>query len=170
VTDAATGLAAGEADTRAAIRRLLEAHNTLTLATCDEGRPWAATVFFASDADLCLYFVSDHRTRHGRDLSANGRVAGAVNPDCDNWAEVRGVQLEGRIEVLTGAQRLAGLARYLAKFPDVRAMFERPRDRNEETIGQRLKAANLYRLSPSWLRLIDNSRWFGYKEELHLER
>ena len=126
-------------------------------------------MFFASDHDLRLYFVSDHRTRHGREMAANSLVAGAVNPDCDNWGEVRGVQLEGRVEVVDGVQRLAALKTYLAKFPDVRAMFERPRDRNEETIGQRLKAANFYRLTPDWLRLIDNSRWFGYKEELRLD-
>jgi len=156
-------------DTRRAARSLLEANTTLTLATCDEGRPWAATVFFASDRELRLYFVSDHRTRHGRDMAANSRVAGAVNPDCSNWGEVRGVQLEGQVEVVDGAERLAALKTYLAKFPDVRAMFERPRDKNEETIGQRLKAANFYRLTPAWLRLIDNSRWFGYKEELRLD-
>lgn len=153
--------------TRQAIRDLLEAHNTLTLATCENARPWAATVFFASDLELRLYFVSDHRTRHGREMAANNRVAGAVNPDCSNWGEVRGVQLEGTIEVVSGVERLAALKTYLSKFPDVRGMFERPRDKNEETIGKRLKAANFYRLTPDWLRLIDNSRWFGYKEELH---
>jgi uncharacterized protein YhbP (UPF0306 family) len=156
-------------DTHQAIRSLLEAHNTLTLATCDQERPWAATVFFCSDRQLRLYFVSDHRTRHGRDMAANSRVAAAVNPDCSNWGEVRGVQLEGQVEVVDGLERLAALKTYLAKFPDVRAMFERPRDKNEETIGQRLKAANIYRLTPDWLRLIDNSRWFGYKEELRID-
>jgi uncharacterized protein YhbP (UPF0306 family) len=157
-------------DTHQAIRRLLEAHNTLTLATCEQCRPWAATVFFASDRKLRLYFVSDHRTRHGREMAANSRVAGAVNPDCSSWGEVRGVQLEGTVEVVSGVERLEALKTYLTKFPDVRAMFERPRDKNEETIGKRLQAANFYRLTPDWLRLIDNSRWFGYKEELRFDR
>ena len=149
--------------------RMLAAYNTATLATAGDGRPWAAAVFYASDRDLNLYFVSDHRTRHGRDLAADARVAAAINPDCDNWNDVRGLQLEGRVEVLDGAARLAGLAHYLAKFHDVKALFEAPRDRNEETIAQRLKAANLYRLQPDYVRLIDNSRWFGYKAELRLD-
>ena len=54
----------------------------------------------------------------------------------------------------------------LAKFADVRALFEAPQGDDEETIAKRLKAANMYRLTPSWIRLIDNSRWFGYKFEL----
>jgi len=160
----------GREDTQQAIRSLLETQSTLTLATCDQGRPWAATVFFANDQQLRLYFVSDHRTRHGREMAVNNQVAGTVNPDCSNWAEVRGVQLEGRVEILEGLERLSALKTYLGKFPDVRAMFDRPRDRNEETIGKRLRAANFYRLTPDWLRLIDNSRWFGYKEELRLDR
>lgn len=154
---------------RAAIKRFLEAHNTATLATAGEAGPWAATVFYASDADLNLYFVSDHRTRHGRDLAASPRLAAAVNPDCGRWSEVRGLQMEGQVRVLDGAARVAGLARYLARFPDVAALFERPRDRNEETIASRLKAANLYRLRPAMIRLIDNSRWFGFKAELRLD-
>jgi uncharacterized protein len=155
-------------ETRQAIRRMLEAHNTVTLATCEGDRPWATTVFFASDAELNLYFVSDQRTRHGRNLAISGRVAGAVNPDCGSWAEVRGVQLEGRVTVLEGTTRLAALKRYLTKFPDVSALFERPKDENEETIAARLRAANVYKLSPDWIRLIDNSRSFGYKEEFQL--
>lgn len=155
-------------DTRAAIREMLAAHNTLTLSTAGESGPWAATVFYASDADLNLYFVSDYRTRHAHDMAASGRAAGAINPDCSGWNEVRGLQLEGAIEVLEGTARLAGLKHYLAKFHDVGALFEKPRDKNEETIAARLKAANLYRLRPSSIRLIDNSRWFGYKAELTL--
>jgi uncharacterized protein YhbP (UPF0306 family) len=155
-------------DTRAAVRSFLEAHNTLTLATAGIHGPWAATVFYASDKDLNLYFVSDHRTRHGRDLEGNPRVAGAVNPDCKRWADVRGLQLEGAVTVLSGTARLAGLRYYLAKFADVSALFEKPRDKNEETIAARLKAANLYRLQPDMIRLIDNSRWFGFKEEIRL--
>lgn len=155
-------------DTRAAIRAMLAAHNTITLATVQDRQPWAAAVFYASDAELNLYFVSDGRTRHGRDMQANDLVAGAINPDCGTWDEVRGLQLEGRVRVLGGAERLKGLGHYLAKFHDVKALFEQPRDRNEETIAERLKAANLYCLQPDRIRLIDNSRWFGFKEELEL--
>ena len=155
-------------DTRAAIQQLLESQSTLTLATHSDGQVWAAAVFFASDSKLNFYFVSDHRTRHARDMAATGRAAAAIHPDCATWGEVRGVQLEGRVEVLDGAARLGGLGHYLKKFPDVRMLFEKPRDPNEETIAARLKAANLYRLRPDRIRIIDNSRWFGFKEELEL--
>ena len=151
-----------------AIREMLEAHNTLTLATCTDGKPWAASLFFASDADLKLYFVSDTRTRHARDLEAGSDAVVTVNVDCGRWTDVKGLQIEGQVNVLEGAARLRGLSHYLRKFADVRALFEIPKNQDEETIAQRLKAANLYCLKPRWIRLIDNSRWFGYKFEVEL--
>ncbi len=156
-------------ETRSAIGELLDQNSTLTLATSKDGMPWAATVFFAHNSDFDLYFVSDHRTRHGQHMADNDRVAAAINPDCDAWAEVRGLQLEGRVTVLKGAARLAALGHYLAKFKDVKALFDKPKDKNEATIAERLRNAQLYKIQPEWIRLIDNSRWFGYKEELRLD-
>ncbi len=99
------------AELRAAITALLAREATVTLATAGaDGRPWAATVFFAADDGLTLYFVTDPRTRHGRDLAADARVAGTVQPAVRTWDDVLGVQLEGRARVLDGAGREQALA------------------------------------------------------------
>jgi len=153
---------------RAAIGDLLETHNTATLATSGADGPWAAAVFFASDADLNLYFVSDPRTRHARDLAVCPEVAAAIHADCSAWAQIRGLQLAGRAEVLEGPAREMGLACYLAKFSDIKALLERPYGPDEEAIAKRLNAASLYRLAPHWIRLIDNGRGFGYKREIEI--
>lgn len=153
---------------RQVIRQLLEEHSTITLATTDGESPWATAVFFASDTELNLYFVSDRRTRHGSNLAASARVAGAISTECKTWNEIRGLQLEGKVTVLEGLARLSALKVYLSKFPDVSSLMERPRDKNEETIATRLREARIYRLLPEWIRLIDNSRGFGFKEEITL--
>jgi uncharacterized protein YhbP (UPF0306 family) len=153
-------------DTRAAVRRLLQEQSAATLATQGTDGPWAATVFFASDEDLRLYFLSDPRTRHGRHLSLHPEAAVAVQPDCKRWAEIRGVQIKGQVGVLAGPERDAALQLYLAKFPDVAALLRAPRDADESKIARGLAAATLYCLAPSWLRLIDNSQGFGCKQEI----
>ncbi|MAF83762.1 MAG: hypothetical protein CL797_06620 [Chromatiales bacterium] len=155
---------------RAAIRLMLEAHNTITLATCCDGKPWAASLFFASDKDLNIYFVSDYRTRHARDIGAGADVVATVNIDCADWSGVKGLQIDGFAETVDGLERVNALRHYLIKFADVKALFEAPKGKDEETIAQRLKAANLYRLKPRWIRLIDNSKWFGYKLEVDCEQ
>jgi uncharacterized protein YhbP (UPF0306 family) len=162
-------VAGDDAALRARIDEVLGRQATVTLATVGaDGRPWAATVFFATDAALNLYFVTDPRTRHGRDLVAGGPVAGAIQPDVHTWDDVLGVQLEGRATVLEGPARDRALACYLAKFPDVRRLFDAPRNDGERLIGERLRRTAFWALQPSFVRLVDNARGFGWKGELML--
>ena len=153
---------------RETIRQMLEAHNTISLATCRDGKPWAASLFFASDRNLNLYFVSDYRTHHARDIESAPDVVVTVNADCRRLTEIKGLQIEGRVEKVAGTDRVNALRVYLLKFADVKALFDAPKSDDEQTIAERLRAANMYRLEPRWIRLIDNSKWFGYKLEYDL--
>lgn len=152
-------------EARARARQFLDEVSTLTLATCAAENPWAATVFFAADQQFNLYFVSDHRTQHGRDMAANGQVAATINPDCDNWHDVAGLQIRGTVEVVEGIARAKALALYFKKFPQIDALFASPEGEHEETIVKRLKAANFYCIKPAMIRVIDNAQGFGYREE-----
>ena len=155
-------------EARAGIRQMLAAHHTLTLATVSASGPWSATVFYASDDDFNLYFVSDHRTRHARDMVSRPDVALAINADVDNWNDVRGLQIEGVAARVTGVERAQALALYLAKFASVKALFETPRSVDERTIAERLRDTDFWRVTPRFIRLIDNGRGFGFKQELRL--
>lgn len=155
-----------EQQARRTARRFVDEISTLTLATAsDDGTPWAATVFFAADAGFNLYFVSDHRTQHGRDMASNARVAATINPDCDNWHDVRGLQVRGTVEIVEGAERAKALLLYFKKFPQIDALFQSPKDEHEETIATRLKAANFYCVRPGMVRVIDNEQGFGHRVE-----
>ncbi len=156
----------GEKEARVTAARFLKEISTLTLATASEqGEPWAATVFFAADKHFNLYFVSDHRTQHGRDMAARSRVAVTVNPDCDNWHAVRGLQISGTVDVVEGAERARALLLYFKKFPQIDALFQSPEGEHEETIAARLKAANFYCVRPETVRVVDNAKGFGYRVE-----
>lgn len=157
----------GDADF-ARVLELLAGHNTLTLATAGEGGAWAASVFYSSDERCNLYFVSDLRTRHGRDLSREAHVVAAINRDVASWDEVIGLQIEGRAEILSGVARAAALASYLGKFIQVRRIFESPREAGEKLIATRLQSTAFWRITPGWIRLIDSTRGFGWKREFRL--
>ena len=150
---------------RARAREFLDTIGTLTLATSDGAAPWAATVFFAADKHFNLYFVSDHRTQHGRDLAANEQVAATVNPDVDNWNDVAGLQIRGTVSIVEGVERAKALAIYFKKFPQIDALFQKPEGEHEETIAKRLQAANFYKIAPKMIRVIDNAQGFGHREE-----
>jgi uncharacterized protein YhbP (UPF0306 family) len=155
-------------DTIAAALAMLRRYNTATLATSGDDGPWAATVFYACDDQLSLYFVSAPGTRHARHLAANPGVALSIYTDCSNWADISGLQLTGEAVLLSGAERDAGLQRYLDGLPAIGSLVTSPRTADERLVGERLAGAGVYRFAPRWLRIIDNSRGFGFKQELEL--
>lgn len=156
-----------DAELRAAIAQFLSDRSTMALATCGNG-PWAASVFFVSDAEFRLYFVTDPRTRHGRHLLDSGTAAAAINDDCQDWMTIQGIQLEGSVAKVESAQRPHALRLYLEKFPAIARLVDSPAGEPERLIGERLAASPFFRLQPRRIRLIDNTRGFGSKSELVL--
>ncbi|MFF0624442.1 pyridoxamine 5'-phosphate oxidase family protein [Streptomyces sp. NPDC004296] len=155
------GEAVGGAACPAGIRRALAGHTTVTLAYADEDGPQACAVLYAAgaaaDGAPVLYFVTAARTRHGRTLGEPGaRVAFTVQRDGQEWSGLTGIQGRGGCRPLSGAERDAGWRAYTARFPFV-AIDDRLRAALERTA--------LWELRPDWLRLIDNARGFGHKEE-----
>jgi uncharacterized protein YhbP (UPF0306 family) len=145
------------------ILQYLEAHNTMTLATCSEAVPWAATVFYASD-DLSLYFFSAPESRHCQNLAVNARVAVTVQEDYKDWRQIKGVQLEGRVSLVDSMiEKAKALAVYGRKYPEVLKLFTDPAS------GVFYKAflkVKFYRVTPEKVFFIDNAQGFGKRQEL----
>jgi hypothetical protein len=139
------------------LKQFLAAHTTLTLATlAEDGRPQAAPLFYAEMDDLSLVFISESKVRHSQNIARDGRVAATIYADGQQWQTIRGLQLEGRCIALSGAAAAAARAAYLAKYPFILE--------NSLLVGM-LERVTFYQILPTWLRLIDNSRGFGHKEE-----
>lgn len=157
-----------DADLKARTGAYLKAHHVLTLATCAGAVPWAASLFYASDAQLNLYFISDPATRHCRELAANPQVAAAINPTEVDWDAVTGLQIEGSVQMLEGAARARASALYLARFPGLARLVAALADAAGREMAARFSASVFYRLTPRRIRMIDNRRGFGFREELCL--
>jgi uncharacterized protein YhbP (UPF0306 family) len=136
----------------------LLALSTMTLATSDaNGLPHAAPVYFAADQALHLYFFSDPASLHSRHLADNPRAAGAIYPECHDWRDILGLQLHGEVHsVPPGPEWDVAWELYAAKFPFVSEL----RIVVEKNV--------LYALTPVWVRLVDNRRSFGFKQEWDL--
>ena len=143
----------------------LGSHTTMTLATSGEDGPWAAALFYAHDSDLNLYFISAKDTRHAADIERNPRVAVAVNAQHKDWSDIRGLQIGGVAEIVPPDQRAGAVETYLAKFPDLLPLFSTPRNEQESRIARAFAASPFYRLRPNRIRLIDNLKSFGHRDE-----
>jgi len=145
------------------VAAFLAAHNTLTLATVDEnGLPAAAALFYAEDAALNLYFLSEADSAHARHIARQPWVAVTIQADGQSWQAIQGVQLRGVVTKVRGAERVEAVRIYGRKHPFLRPLFRE--EHGPAALLKALRAATFYRLRPCWLRLIDNRRAFGYKE------
>ncbi len=143
--------------TEAALRALLEAENTLVLATVsDSGEPVATPLFYICGADMSLYWLSSPDSRHSRNLSVRPRVSATVFAHVHRWKDIRGLQMNGNAGV-------AGLEAREAILDAYRRRFELGND-TESAIAR----STLYLFRPEWARYMDNSHGFGFREELRL--
>jgi uncharacterized protein YhbP (UPF0306 family) len=138
-------------DVRARMLAYLRDHITMTLATSRADQPRAATVFYANDG-FDLYFISDPDSVHSQDLQVNPRVFVTVSQDYADWQAIQGIQLSGSAAILGDPAHAAGV--YGAKFPFV--------------AGFPAEAITYWKISPAWVRMVDNTLGFAHKDEFDL--
>lgn len=146
---------------RERILAFLAAHNTLTLASSRDNVPWASAVFYAND-DLTLYFVSDPHTRHADHIQHNARIAGTIQSEQKDWRLIQGIQLAGTCgEITQPIEAAHALAVYAAKFPFIDSVLHAPKE-----LAAAMAKARWHKITVTWIRLIDNTRGMGFKEEI----
>ena len=152
---------------RRQIDTFLAEHTTLTVATVGAGgTPAAAAVFYAHDADLNLYFLSEASTQHGSNMTGGSGVACTIQADGQDWRRIRGLQLWGWGVPVTPTGIPHATAAYSRKFAFVGVLLAGAQALG--VLAGPLARARFWVLRPAWIRLIDNSRGFGFKEELVL--
>jgi uncharacterized protein YhbP (UPF0306 family) len=139
------------------LHAFLADHTTLALATTGpDGEPQVADMYYAETDDVTLYFVSAPDSRHASNLARDPRVAATIHADSTRWRDIRGVQLEGTCTRVAGAERARAWSRYTAKFPFVLA---------DLVLARALQGVEMYRITPCWLRWLDNSIGLGHNQE-----
>jgi hypothetical protein len=147
-------------DTAARIAAFLDAHHVMSLATCGPNGPHAANVFFGRDAFMLLW-VSDPQARHSGELEIDPRVAATVAPDYCDFDEICGVQISGEAyRIVHASERDIARALLEARYPSLKHLPDRP------PIKRAYESAELYRLVPRRMVIIDNKRGFGHKDVL----
>jgi uncharacterized protein len=142
----------------------LSGHHVMTLATQGSAGPWAAAVFYVVDGGS-LVFLSSPGSRHCRNLAQDPRCAATIQDNVDDWPQIKGVQLEGRVDALDGDEQDQARRRYGERFPIVGRLANAP-----ATIVEALARVRWYRLTPERLGFIDNSRGFGHRDEFAIVR
>ena len=145
-------------DPRALALAYLAGHQVITLATFGPLGLWAAAVFYVNDG-FDLYFLSAAHTRHAQNLATRPGVAATIQEDYRDWEAIRGIQLEGVVQLLDGPGRDAAISRYQAKYPFINRSTQ---------LAAALTRIGWYRLQPTQLYFIDNSQGLGHRDQITL--
>jgi uncharacterized protein YhbP (UPF0306 family) len=138
---------------------LLAECRTASIATVDGiGQPHAANIQYVHDDQLHLYFVSSEDAAHSRHIAVNPAIALTVyHPNDQAPANIHGLQLHGRAKALSNDTECSrALARYNDRFPFIA---------QDPALRAAVEKQTFYCITPTWLRLIDNRRGFGWKVE-----
>lgn len=137
-------------DLREMILDYLGESKLMQIATAKDNKPWVATVWYANDDDLNIYFISRKVRRHSLEIKENPNVAGAiVKPHLQGSGEkVRGLQFEGTVEWCFGDTLKRACELYVEKYPTAeRIPLEMLEDRNS--------TGAFYAIRPSLFVLFD---------------
>lgn len=134
-------------------------HQVMTVATIGAKGPWAAAVFYVNEG-FAFYFLSAGHTRHSQNIARDGRVSATIQEDYKDWPAIKGIQLEGIVQQLEGAERQRAQTLYEEKYPFIKNATSQIR------LG--LARVNWYRLLPDRLYFIDNSKGLGHRDEILL--
>lgn len=136
--------------------------STMTLATVgSSGEPHAAMVYFVAPIhmdvnfpSISMYYFSNQNSQHSYDLQEIPQAAATIYPLCRDWQDIRGLQLRGRVRcVPRDAEWDVAWRFYALKFPFAKDL--------KTIVAQN----EMYVFEPGWVRLIDNRRGFGFKQE-----
>lgn len=77
----------------------------------NKGNLWPATVYYIVDDDMNLYFMSNPKTLHGRNISENSHVACTIADSDQKMSDDKvGIQLSGSCERVKGVKYIKILA------------------------------------------------------------
>lgn len=129
------------------IVRFIGRHHVLTLATCANGLPWCANIFYAylPEENIFIY-TSDPETRHGREATANPEVSASILLETKVVGRVRGLQIAGRTRPVAEEDGGGPRKAYLKRFPYAAAA-----------------KLDLWVLEPAFMKFTDNTLGFGRK-------
>lgn len=152
------------AETSARIAAFLDAHHVMSLATCGAQGPHAANVFYVRDGFVLLW-ISDPNSRHSMELKADGRVAATIAPDYRDFGDVCGVQICGTAHrVADASERRRAQTLLKTRYPFLKRLSDGPL-----AMKNAYESAELYRLDPNRMVIIDNRLGFGHKDTLDFQ-
>lgn len=129
------------------ISRYLNKNHVLALCAHSQGDIWSANCFYVADVErMCLYFMTELKTRHGALMQQNPQIVGTIATQPKTVVLIKGIQYRGSAIILEGDEDASARALYCKHFP----------------VAIKMKAP-VWRLQLDEIKMTDNTLGFGKK-------
>ncbi len=156
-----------EDDRSASAMALVKSQRTMVLATSEANDCWAAPVYYAYH-DGAFYFFSSPNSRHIQQGIIANQTAAAVFADSEQWEEIHGLQMKGRVEAVEKTvEKIAAVARFITKFPFAKPFLQTGADTTASApaVGEKVK---MFRFVPQTAYYVNNRLGFGKRFAVNL--
>jgi nitroimidazol reductase NimA-like FMN-containing flavoprotein (pyridoxamine 5'-phosphate oxidase superfamily) len=143
-------------DIRQQIRRLLDQHRIMTVATLRaDGWPQATTVGYANDG-LTLYFLCGLDSQKAVNLERDNRLSLTIDHDTPQVMEITGLSMAARaVPVTDAAEGEKALQLLMQKYPE-QTSLPLPMPKFAEV--------RIFRVTPTVISVLDYSKGFGHTD------
>ncbi len=143
------------------IKEYLTSHFQFVLATYGD-HPWPATLYYSTDDDLNIYFLTSPKTIHAQFIKNNPAIAAAISdaPQAPN-SKKRGLQIYGLCEQITGARKITHAITLWTKTLGV----SNP-DYSYEGMMKKAISGRMYRITPKKIKFYNEELWEEGKEKM----
>lgn len=136
---------------RKLITDYLEEGRLMQIATVKDNKPWVATVWYACDKNLNIYFISRKTRRHSLEIKNNSAVAGAiVKPHRTLGVKTRGIQFEGNAAEVSVLELPKAFNLFVKRFPKAKKFMK-----SAQAIIKNITDHHIYKIVPSSIVLFD---------------
>jgi uncharacterized protein YhbP (UPF0306 family) len=145
----------------------MDSSTTMTLACSLDDEPWSVPVYYARRA-FDLIFFSSKESLHSQIFSKNARAAASIPGDCKRWQDIKGLQMNGTVRLLTKLSDITRAASaYFKRHPFARDFFSNSKLISTE-LSKKTKVA-LYVFGIKSIHYLDNSYGFGTRWKIDIQ-
>jgi len=137
------------------IKKYLSNKFQLVLATTGGEHPWISTLFYSTDDQMNIYFLTNPKTLHGKQLAKNPKVAVAIadSPQVPS-SKKRGLQIYGICEQISGARKISHATNLWKKTLGVTS-----RDYSYEGMIKKAISGRMYKITPKKIKFFNEELW-----------
>ncbi|MFH0957993.1 MAG: pyridoxamine 5'-phosphate oxidase family protein [Pseudomonadota bacterium] len=145
----------------------MDSSTIMTLSCSLNDEPWSVPVYYARRA-FDLIFFSSKESLHSQIFCKNPKAAASISGDSKRWEDIKGLQMNGTVRLLT---RLSDITRaasaYFKRHPFARDFFSNSKFISTE-LSKKTKIA-LYVFGIKSIHYLDNSYGFGARWKIDIQ-